>query len=465
MLRIVDELLWVLRREGISVAPSQAIDAARALAEVGFDDPAALRETLACVLVSSRNDRARFDRGFDEFFATDEPHARDFWGRLRQQGFTDTELDALRELLEVSSSQAGDTVLRALAGGHGQLDPILAAAEIRRVLEPLTNPLQAGFYANRVFDRLGLSQAPAVIERICNRLRDALGHERAAALAEALRREIERARSDVRAHIARPFSGRQDLECKDEPFRNVSEIPFVSLTDAEIEEVRRAVRRLAAKLRGAARVRRRRARRGRLDPHRTMRRSLRTAGIPFSPGRRDRRRDKPRLVVLCDISDSVRTAARFMLELVYALQELFEDTRSFVFISDVGEVTKLFQREPVHRALAQAYGGAVIDTGEASSYGRALRDFESRWPDAVDGRTTVLILGDGRTNYRPHGAEVVERIRARARRILWLCPEPRASWGLGDSVMPVYASRIQQVFEVVCAADLERAARKLVSRA
>ena len=159
------------------------------------------------------------------------------------------------------------------------------------------------------------------------------------------------------------------------------------------------MRRFVERLRGGQSVRARRARRGRLDPHRTLRRALVTGGVPFAPARKSRRRDKPRLVLLCDVSDSVRTVARFMLELTYAAQELFERTRSFVFVSELGETTELFRRAPVSLALGEAYGGSVISVADNSNYGRVLRAFEARHLREIDRRTTVVILGDGRTSW------------------------------------------------------------------
>jgi uncharacterized protein with von Willebrand factor type A (vWA) domain len=239
--------------------------------------------------------------------------------------------------------------------------------------------------------------------------------------------------------------------------------PFADLSDDEIDDVRRGVRLLAERLRGAARVKDRHRRRGRIDPSRTMRMALATGGVPFRTVRRDQRRDRPRLVLLCDVSESVRRAARFMLEFVYAIGELFERTRSFVFVSDVGEVTRLFEKEPVETAIALA-AESVVDVRENSSYGRAFRAFEKGHIDAVDRRTTVVILGDGRTNYQTTGVDVVARIRSRAKEVLWLCPDPRPSWGIGDSAMPAYAAVVSRILEAASARDLERAARELVVR-
>jgi uncharacterized protein with von Willebrand factor type A (vWA) domain len=224
------------------------------------------------------------------------------------------------------------------------------------------------------------------------------------------------------------------------------------------------VRGLADRLRGAERVRRRRALRGRIDPRATLRQSLRTGGVPFRPARRRRRRDKPRLVVLCDVSDSVRAASLFLLELVHAAQDLFAGTRSFVFVSELGETTRLFADHPPDTALARIYGGGVVSLAHNSNYGRALAAFEGRVGRQVDRRTTVVILGDGRANYLADGADVVGRLRERARAVLWVCPEAPGSWGSGDSAMPRYAAAVTRVLVARNAKELEIAAREVAAR-
>jgi uncharacterized protein with von Willebrand factor type A (vWA) domain len=165
------------------------------------------------------------------------------------------------------------------------------------------------------------------------------------------------------------------------------------------------------------------------------------------------------------VSDSVRAAACFLLEFTYAAQELFERARSFVFVSDIGETTQLFAREPVRAAIAHAWGGGVVRAGDNSNYGRVLRTFEADHLRSIDRRTTVVILGDGRTNYHDAAPEVLDRIRGRARALLWLCPEPRGQWSEGDSAMTRYAPKCTAVYQVACAADLEHAVRAVLTRA
>ncbi len=143
-----------------------------------------------------------------------------------------------------------------------------------------------------------------------------------------------------------------------------------------------------------------------------------------------------------------------MLEFVHSAHELFESTRSFVFVGDVGEATALFRRESPDAAIAAAHGGAVVPVTGNSNYGRALSVFVDRWGNAVDRKTTVVILGDGRTNYHDPGEAALERIRANARTLLWICPEPRERWAEGDSAMARYAEICDDVFEVRSVRDL-----------
>lgn len=459
--RVLDELLWTLRRGGFRIATSQAIDVVRAVNLVGLADRESMREAIACVVVQSARERSRFDALFDAFFTPGRAPRGTLWERLSRRGFASAELDALRELLEAFAAQdsSAGQHLGALLEQGAELDRMLQLAGISRTLDALQTQLQVGFYTHRVLAQLEVPKAHQWLASIRARLVDALG-ERGEALANALKTELDRAGDDVREHVQRSFERKQEEQAAQK--RTLETAAFTSLSDAELEEVRRAVRRFVERLRGGERVRRKRARQGRFDPHRTLRSALRTGGVPFAPARRARKRDKPRLLLLCDVSDSVRAASRFMLEFVYAAHELFERTRSFVFVSELGETTQLFAQESPTAALGQAYGGGVVSVHDNSNYGRVLRAFEERYMRDVDRRTTVAILGDGRTNYHEDAADVLDRIRGRARALLWFSPEGRGTWATGDSAMLRYAPKCSAVLEVRSARELEDAARALL---
>jgi uncharacterized protein len=470
IVRVFDELFWSLRREGFVISTAQAMDALRVVAAVGLEHRATLRDAVAAVVVHRASDRDRFDGAFDRFFAVEldaerSTTPRSFWQRLSARGFNADELDVLRTLIEALAASASFdfAALGILLDRGADLDRALALGGLGRDFDAHSGP-QRGFFTQRLLTRIGSGAARRALATLRVSLAGALG-SRGGALADALAQELDRTQAEVRDHVQRGHEWRAAELDRRRAEGRLATTPFAALTEAEIEEVRRAVRCLAERLRGGARVRaRRRAHHGRPDPHRTLPRALRCGGVPFDLVRKHRPRDRPKLFLLCDVSDSVRAAACFLLEFTHAVHELFDRTRSFVFVSDLGETTQLFAREPGSVAIGLAWGGGVVRASDNSNYGRVLRAFEAQHLRALDRRTTVVILGDGRTNYHDAAADVLERIRERSRALLWLCPEPRTEWGLGDSAMATYAGKCTAVLQVACAADLERAARTLLAR-
>jgi hypothetical protein len=179
----------------------------------------------------------------------------------------------------------------------------------------------------------------------------------------------------------------------------------------------------------------RRARRGHLDVRKTMRRNISSDGVPFRTAWKRRRIEKPRIVLLCDVSGSVAALAHFLLLFVYALTEEVADVRSFAFANTLFETSEIFEKSEFDAAIAEIMEKLGY---RSSDYGRSLSDFQERYIDAIDRRTTVVILGDGRSNYGEARVDIMREIYERAKRVIWLNPEPRVSWGLDDSVMLRY---------------------------
>lgn len=211
---------------------------------------------------------------------------------------------------------------------------------------------------------------------------------------------------------------------------------------AELEET---LRRLTQSLHGALTHRRRAGARGRVDSSRTMRRNMRYDGVPFRPVTVQRSEDKPRLVLLTDVSLSVRATARFTLHLVHGLQDLVSQVRTFVFVAELAEVTDLFSDHSVEHALGLVFGGDVLDVDANSDHGAAFGQFLEDHGNAVNRRTTVVVLADGRSNGLDPNVEAFAEITRRARETIWLTPEPRYSWGLGSCDLPQYAEYCQRV--------------------
>ena len=233
--------------------------------------------------------------------------------------------------------------------------------------------------------------------------------------------------------------------------------------EAERMQLEDSLRRLARSLHGALTHRRRVSPQGRIDSGRTMRRNMRFDGIPFNPVTVRRAEDKPRLVVLADVSLSVRATARFTLHLVHGLQDLFGQVRSFAFVADLVETTDLFADHPVEQALGLVFGGDLLDVDTNSDYGVAFGQFIEDHGTAVNRRSTVLVLGDGRGNGNDPNLEAFVEITRRARETIWLTPEPRFSWGLGRCDLPAYAEHCDRVRVVHDLTGLELTANDMAA--
>ncbi|MCC6644588.1 MAG: VWA domain-containing protein [Polyangiaceae bacterium] len=459
MLRVIDELCWTLRRAGFAISPERSALAARAVALVGLDDRSAVEDALATVLAESAADAERLRRLVRAYFDPRAAHRLDVTARLVAGGL-DAALVADVVAIARSLAEGGDpaaAALLALLDGR-TLSHRLLSREVEAALGGASNPATRGYFVERVSEVVGLRQARGGAARLRIALVAALGEELGGRAALLLERELADARTELQRHVVARMARLAPVASP-----SLSHKPLTQLDEAEAEEVRRAVRALAARLSGSARVRARHARRGRLDARRTLRAATRTLGAPLRLARRDRRRERPRLVVLADVSASVRPAAAFLLELTLALHALFERTRSFVFVSEVAETTALFAAQGP-RAVAGILSGEVVPLDHESSYGRALAAFDARAGAELDRRTTVVIVGDGRTNYADPRVDLVAKLRERAGHVLWICPEPRGLWGAGDSAMPLYGRAVHRVLQASTAAELELAARAMARR-
>ena len=445
-----------LRKNGVRASEGEVIDAFHALAIVDLADRAIVKGALSSTLAKSEADEEIFERVFSLQFDRehDEQRTPPLAELLRERGMSEEDIEAL-----LSAIGSDDAVLAALLAGDAErLSEAVRTTVDDADLEGLQSSLQIAYFTQRLMQRLGLGalESRFAQARALLRTRDGLTDEaldRAAAgaqweLLERLRRTARRAveRELEKRTVAKP---RRSGGLLDRDLRAVD--------PAELEELRALVRRLAEKLKARLIARRRRAGRGRIDARRTLRRSIGTDAIPFRVELTRRRPARPELVVLCDISDSVRQTSLFMLELIAAISEVLRRSRSFVFVDRVAEVTELFQGRRAEDPVARILAGDVIPVGASSDYGKSLRAFWDAHGQSLSRRTTVVILGDGRGNYRSPEEWVLAEIRRRSRRLLWLSPEERGTWGFGDSEMPRYARHCDAIHVVRTAADLSRA--------
>jgi uncharacterized protein with von Willebrand factor type A (vWA) domain len=449
-----------LREAGIPVSMVEAIDAGRGLEHIDLGSRSALKALLGATLVKTDRHYATFESTFDAYFSIRGPDdgSPDASGRN----------DAARALIAAAGGGAGGEsggdaadLVAALRRGLDEDDAALLAAIVRIAVERLAGiepgrPVGGAYYLYRVMRQL---QIDGIAAEMVDAIEGAPGLERRIRV-EEIERRIERFRQQVADEIRRRLVADRGAVAVTRTLRRplVEDVDLTSATRDELVEVERLVHPLGRRLATRLAQRRTQGNRGRLDIRRTMRSSLSTGGVPVAPAFRRRRRGKPEIVLLSDVSGSVATFARFTMQLVFAISAQFSRVRTFAFIDGIDEVTRMLGPgadfgSAMDRISREA---EIVWLDGHSDYGHALRAFVDRHlDDAVSPRTTVLITGDARTNYHDPDVDALATIARRGRGVYWLNPEPARYWDTGDSVMGAYAPWCEQVVEVRTLRQLE----------
>ncbi|MCP4247819.1 MAG: VWA domain-containing protein, partial [bacterium] len=451
-----------LREVGIPVSMVEAIDAAGAIEHVPLADRRALRHSLAACLVKNAHHLDAFDAAFDVFFSL-QPPIGDIAGESPPPaegvgaGTGAGEVDV-------------EPIIAGLVGALAEPDYAALQAIARQVVGLLAGiqpgrPVGGRYYLYRVLTRLGADALPARLLADHDEPEDL---ERTL-LADEYRSRVERFESMVQDEIRRRLVADRGREAVARTTRKqlLEDVDLAHAPRAEIARMERVIQPLARKLAARLAHRRRHLRKGRLDIRRTVRHSLSTGGLLADPQFKAPRVAKPDIVLLCDISGSVATFAHFTMQLMYAMSSQFSRVRAFAFIDGVDEVTAFFApgvdfHESISRISREA---AVVHFDGHSDYGNVFEQFTERYGQAITPRTSVIITGDGRNNYRPAHGELLTDIAGTARAVYWLNPEPTRFWDTGDSVMREYARSCTGLFEVRTLRQLEAFVEELAMAA
>ena len=460
MLPVITGFIDELRAAGVPVSMVEAIDAMKAVEAIDIGSRVALRETLRATLVKNLRHERAFDTAFDVYFSTvappDQPES-EIRGDTGSNGEIGEGTGAGGSS-EMDQQQLFEALLDALAG----MDSEALRRGVREAVERLAGmepgrPVGGTYYLYRTLRRLDLEQMEA-------KLLEALtGDQSLSDFEERLLREevealIQRLREEIQEEIRRRLVADRGREAVAKTLRRplIEDIDLMHATSNDLAEMEAAIGPLTRKL--AARLARRRKKRtGRLDFRRTVRKSLATGGVPADPQFRHPRPHKPEVWLLCDISGSMATFSRFTLQFTHAMSTHFSRLRSFAFVDTIDEVTDFFGpgidfNSAVQRITTEA---EVVWLDGHSDYGNSMERFYSRYGSQLTPRTTVIITGDARNNYRPARDAVLGEVARTARALVWLNPEPRAYWDTGDSAMSQYGQHCTSVHEVRTLRQLE----------
>lgn len=500
------EFVECLRRNGVRVSTAEVVDAMRCASQPGMlSHRRRLHAALRCALVTRPADVLTFDDVFALFFALRQMEPADrggSGGRLDDLGLdagldasADAELDdfslidGTQGASPISSSPSAEADMGeyfdpdSLSEGYN-LDDDADIVNLASMTDEISfSPSGGKSNATGMKVQLDVSRThgvdmpgaltPATGQSVDLELTD--DEERSLlswlgsstteqgshhADDEVVRGLLDRLPEHLAEHLRRLADLRRTTPAPD----HLVPVAHEQVDEAERLALEETLRRLADSLQGGLAQKRRVSPRGRVDPARTARRSLRYDGIPFRPVTVERVRERSRVLVLTDVSLSVRSTAQFTLHMVHGMQSLFGQARTFAFVDSVVEISGLFDRHPLEHALGLVFGGEVVDVDANSDYGQVFEQFLEEFGSAIDRRTSVVVLGDGRSNGNDPAIEAFTEITRRARQTVWLSPEPSYSWGLGSCALPEYAPLCDRVQVVRDLGGLERTAHAMTAR-
>ena len=442
MVNLILKFVSISRAAGLRVSTSEVLDCLNQLKLVDVLDEPQFAAALRANFAKSRREQFHFDRLYRLYFHELRQEAN----IVRADPLADQIQDALQALtLEQNGNDASQAVFDFLGGDprpfleHMQPDLPVGDGKgggMGSNLGPMIQRLELMMQINAVDDAL----AQFLIDQ-----RDYMHWETRRDLKELFDARLASARR-LLAQQPRAFDDDSQISNSYQQHRDrLGEVHFASLTKKEVAGMREIIEQLVRKLKDTAGRRYAVKNKGALDIKKTLRRAAAYQGIPLELYFRHRPPRKTKIVTLCDVSGSVWSAARFMLNMLYSLQECFTQVRSFVFVAGLDEVTGIFEACEINQAIEKVLKEANIEYNAATDYGLTLRQFKKHYMDILNKKTTLIIIGDGRTNYGNPEDQILDEMREKSRRVIWLNPETQTFWYTGDSEMRAYQACCDEV--------------------
>jgi len=422
MQHTLEQFFRALRAADVRVSPAEAIDASRAVTVTGFSDRTLFKDALCSTLAKSADEVDRFDSVFETFFARDAisipPPSASPQGEPSEADMAATESSPLAQAVMQGDSAAVQQSMEEAARRAGVADIRLTTQRSR--------------LTRRLLEEMGLEE----IERIIANARRMPGQEGLADRLDEARRNLF---VEAQQYVARQhdlYAAGSARELREERLARKQLNADGGVDPVDYQLMAALVKKMAKRLAAKYSRRRRTALRGHLDVRKTLRRSMAYGGVPFDIQFKVKKVDKPSIVAICDVSKSVAAAAQFLLTFLYSLNEVVDRMDAFAFSGRLISVNDILDDHGVEQAIFKVLQQIGF---QQTDYGRALQDFSEQHLDRLDRRTTVIILGDGRSNFADPRLDLMKQIHDRSRAVIWLNPEPESYWAQGDSVMHRYA--------------------------
>jgi uncharacterized protein with von Willebrand factor type A (vWA) domain len=430
MVNLLLKFVSCARTAGLRVSTSEVLDCLNQLKLVDILEEPQFAAVLRANFAKSRREQHHFDRLYQMFFH----ELRQDASIVGSEPLSEQIHDILQALAPAGEEDTTfQTVLDFLDG-----DPLPYFEQLQQIGADTDDQNRGpgsnlGAVTRRLEIMLGLNAAEEALEQLFADHRDQMSWEVRRDLDAHFKNRLDSARR-LLTHHRRAYTDTADKNISyRQRLDHLGEIHFASLTQKEVETMREVIEQLVRRLKDTISRRYARQKQGILDIKKTLRRA---AGYPLR---------KAKIVTLCDVSGSVWSAVRFMLNMLYSLQECFTQVRSFVFVAGLDEVTKVFEDYEINLAIEKVLKEAKIEYNAATDYGLTFRQFKNRYLDILNKKTTLIIIGDGRTNYANPEERILNEMRERSRRVIWLNPETQYFWYTGDSEIRTYMEYCDEV--------------------
>ena len=419
MVDFLRDFIHILRSSDLRVSTSESIDAMNVVSEIGIEDRSLLKHSLSFSLAKTLREKEIFSECFDNFFEENYMNINE--DKLPQKNNEkDSEIndpDALdkneNSLEELYNNSDRTSLMTAMA---------LAAREAN--LQDIRLFTQVGMFTRKIFDEMGL-------EKLNNDIFQA-SREGNNKREEELKKIRESLRLEIREYIENQVKLRTSNTGKQLREDALSQMRLTQADKSDYKIMSGIIKKMARRLISVHSRRKRKSQRGLLDIRSTIRANQEYDGILFETVWKKTKVDRPKIVALCDVSGSVANVSRFFLMFLHSLTEILPNVRTFAFSNKAGEVTDLFENKDIEVAAAETL---LLNGGGSTDYGQAFVDLEGLLENNIDRKTTVIVLGDARSNYGDPRCDVLKTIQEKSKRILFLNPEPKSVWGTGDSEM------------------------------
>ncbi len=453
------KFIAALRAGGVRISLAESADAFQAVDNLGVHDRETFKLSLRATLVKDANSIPVFEELFPLFFdSSDTPPMMDM-----TEDMSPEEAQMLAQAMRMFNEQLRKMMEKLLRGEQ------LSQEELQQLGQMVglnrTDDLRyKEWMARRMMRALRFQEVKDALREMMELLAQmGMNKERLEQMRQLLQANQQALQEQLSQYAGQRIAENMSEQQPDESVDNLMDRPFGALSDRDMDRLRKEVSRLANRLRSRIALRQKRAKTGQLDAKATIRTDLKYGGVPMEIKHRDHRL-KPKLVVICDISTSMRPCSELMLSLVYALQDLITKTHAFAFIDHLEYISPDFAGREAKAAIAEVL--IRMPPGHYSTdLGYSLEDFSRAYLDTLDSRTTFIMVGDARNNYNDPRLSLFQTLARRSRRTIWLNPEPPMLWGTGDSDMLKYAPLCDNVVVAATFGELTTAIDHMLTQA